>query len=697
MNESGNVSNNSNKTLLYILGGCALIMICILCLGALAIGGLVWYAYDQAETTAIDTAVPTSIAETIPSITPIPQTRETAPPEIDTPPTETNPPTTTPLPPLAITVPKTIIQSPIPAGAIANLDALYTANYPAQDYFDTAVRLGHISLAGRTVNAPAYVLGDTRTFIIDEGTITAELVAVTDHLYFWVDTHLDYPKSDITAAADRLENSYYPRLLNLFGQEWQPGIDGDPHFSILHLASDTNASELGYFSPTDEYTREMFSDSNEQELVYLLMGPLELGEDLYYGTMVHEVQHLIQWHMDANEATWLNEGLSQLAEIYMGLETADTYDYLHQPDIQLNRWEYEDDVVDAHYAGAYLYATYLWEQLGEDAIKELSRHPANGMAAVHAILQGHDPDRDLTQFTADWAAANFLDDPAAGPLYYYRNLDFSHPNFEQRTKSPELDETKELNQFGVHYIDLDFRGDATVTFAGDTVLNLIDSPPRSGEKMWLAPPMEEGDLRLTAVFDLTDLNRATLKFATWYDLEDDYDFAYLSISTDGGANWELLSPDKARPGEWGPAFSGRSDRFADNQDGWIKQSVSLNSYAGQTVMIRFDVVTDTAVNGKGFALDDISIPELSYQTDVESGPDGWQAEGFVQTGWQLPQQWSVQLIETGPNPTVTPLPLNSANQGQWPLDIGKGGGVLVITPLTPFTTDPASYWLRVQP
>ncbi|MCP4424923.1 MAG: hypothetical protein GY803_10550, partial [Chloroflexi bacterium] len=679
---------STNKTLLYIFGGCALLLFCMICLGAVALSGLAWYMYEQVET-----PVPNTPIAQIP-LTPIPPTRETAPSEIDSPPTalpptETVPPTETAptaAPTLDIAVPDEIIQSPIPANADANLDAMFTADFPAQDYFDTAVRLGHINLVGRTVNGPAYNVGDIYTFIVDEGTTDAELIAATDHIYFWVDTELDYLQSDVAAAAERLEKTYYPRLLNLFGQEWQPGIDDDPHFSILHLSGDTDASELGYFSSTDEYTREMFSDSNEQELVYLIMGPLELGEDLYYGTMVHEVQHLIQWYMDPNEATWLNEGLSQLAEIYLGFDTVDTYDYRQQPDIQLNAWEYEDDVVDAHYAGAYLYAVYLWEQLGEDAIQELSRHPANGMAAVRAILQGHDPDRDLTQFTADWAAANFLDDPAAGPRYYYRNLDFSHPDFEQRAKSPELDEVKELNQFGIHYIDLDFRGETTVAFAGDTVQNLIDSPPRSGETMWFAPSMSEVDQRLTAVFDLAALSSATLKFATWYDLEDDYDFAYLSISTDNGASWELLSPDNARPGEWGPAFNGRSDRFANSQDGWLKESISLNSYVGQTVMIRFDVTTDTAVNGKGFALDDISIPELGYHTDVESGLDGWQAEGFVQTGWQLPQRWSVQLIEDGPNPAVTSLPLNHANQGQWPLAIGKGGGVLVIAPLTAFTT-----------
>jgi hypothetical protein len=704
------LEKKQNKTVLYLFGGCLVIFICVACAAALGIGGLAYYLYTSEPVAVVptveevETAVPTpkqpSTVEILPSVPAIPAPGETPTGEE---PTATPAPradatsvaeVTIPLP--TFTTPNEIIQQPIPARAYSDLNGLLDTDYPAQDYFETANRLGKTNITARTVDTLAYEVGQTQTFYVDEGPITAVLMAAVGHTYFWVDERLDYNQAEITAAAERLMEDYYPRLNNLFGQEWQPGVDNDPHFSILHLSGDSDGSELGYFSDTDEYPRELYGESNEEELVNLIMGPLEFGKDLYYGTMVHEIQHLIQWSMDSNEATWLNEGLSQLAEIYMGLETADTYDYLRQPTIQLNSWDYEDEVIDAHYAGAYLYSVYLWEQLGEAAIQELSRHPANGMAGVRAILNGYDPARDLVQFTADWAAANYLDNPAAGPAYYYRNLDFGHPDLELRLDEANLDEIRELNQFGVHYIDLDYRGESTVTFAGDTLVNLIDSPPRSGQQMWFAPAQNDSSLQLTAAFDLNDLNTATLKFSTWYDLEEDYDFAYVSLSTDNGQTWDVLSPNGGRVGEFGRALNGRSADRNGSQDGWVKESISLNSYVGQTVMIRFEVLTDSAVTGKGLALDDISIPELGYETDVEDGSDGWQADGFLQTGWQIPQQWAVQLIEDGPNPTVTRLPLNEFNQGQWPVTIGKGGSVLVITPLTPFTADSATYWLQVK-
>jgi hypothetical protein len=254
-----------------------------------------------------------------------------------------------------------------------------------------------------------------------------------------------------------------------------------------------------------------------------------------------------------------------------------------------------------------------------------------------------------------------------------------------------------MEQFGVHYIDLgDLRGETTITFVGDTAVDLLDSPPRSGEQVWYAPGIDDTNAQLTATFDLTGVDQASLKYAVWYELEDDYDYAYVSASVDEGQTWEILLPSHYTSGEFGPAYNGRSADRDDAVDGWLKQSVNLNSYVGQIVQVRFEVLTDSGISERGFALDDIAIPELGYESDVEEGPDGWQADGFVQIGWQIPQKWSVLLIEEGPNPTVTTLALNESNQGQWTIPIGKGGGVLVIMPQTAFTSETATYWLAVE-
>ena len=117
----------------------------------------------------------------------------------------------------------------------------------------------------------------------------------------------------VSTVAQTFEDRYFAKTVQLFGDYWQPGVDNDPRISILHIRSASDG-ELGYFSDTDEYPQTVFDTSNEQEMLYISLDNLELGEELYYGTLVHEFQHMIQWHTDPSEERWLNEGLAQLAE-----------------------------------------------------------------------------------------------------------------------------------------------------------------------------------------------------------------------------------------------------------------------------------------------------------------------------------------------------------------------------------------------
>lgn len=682
------------------------------CFGGMIAAGLVSGVYlgeryiaqvEATETALAAVVVPTWTPVVLAGVTPTPVF---IPPPSTTPEPSAASPTPTPTPKpeelFDLHPPTTIDQQPILPNLSADLQTLMAADYPIHDYYESAVRLGSRNIGPRIVPAGPFQVGDTQNFYTDSGRVDAELAIVTDHIYFWVEEGLELNRTDLAEAARRVEEDYYPILTSLFGQEWLPGIDDDPHFSVLHLAEFANDDELGFFDSSDEFPRTISSTSNEQEIVYLNMDLLNEGGELYYGTLVHEIQHLIHWYVDGNETTWLDEGLAQLAETYLGLDTVDTKrDYLQNPDTQLNAWSYDDsDAVYAHYGGAYLFAVYLWEQLGDEAIKELTRHPADGLQAVQSVLAGYRPDTTLEQFIADWAAANYLNEEAAGPRYHYRSIRLGRPAVETRVNTIPHDEVNNVPQYGVDYVQLNLEGTTTISFAGDTTVPLA-VPPRSGERMWYVPGVDSLDAHLTATFDLTGLNRATFTFWTWYDLEEDWDFAYISISTDGGANWDLLAPDHLSAAQYGPALTGRSEDVSGNENGWVYQTIPLNSYVGGPVMLRIEVLTDAAIYGRGFAVDDIAIPELGYVSDLETDGGGWQAAGFSRVGWQIPQQWRVQLIQfnkaNGGGPDVANLPLNALNQGQWTVDLGNEGGVLVITALTPFTTETADYWLSIEP
>ena len=124
--------------------------------------------------------------------------------------------------------------------------------------------------------------------------------------------------------------------------------------------------------------------------------------------------------------------------------------------------------------------------------------------------------------------------------------------------------------------------------------------------------------------------------------------------------------------------------------------MSLDSFVGQEILVRFHVLADFESVGRGFALDNIAIPELGYASDVEALDSRWQAHGFVATGWLLPQRWSVQVIRHGSTPAVIPVNLDAFNQAQETITLGPEGGTMVVVPLTPFVTDAAQYWVEIS-
>ena len=61
--------------------------------------------------------------------------------------------------------------------------------------------------------------------------------------------------------------------------------------------------------------------------------------------------------------------------------------------------------------------------------------------------------------------------------------------------------------------------------------------------------------------------------------------------------------------------------------------------------MRFEYVTDDAVNRPGWLLDDLRIPAIGLADDFEQGSTGWQSEGFLLGDGRLAQEWLVQVVE----------------------------------------------------
>ena len=122
--------------------------------------------------------------------------------------------------------------------------------------------------------------------------------------------------------------------------------------------------------------------------------------------------------------------------------------------------------------------------------------------------------------------------------------------------------------------------------------------------------------------------------------------------------------------------------------------MDLTPYAGKEILLRFEYITDDAVNGPGFLLDDIAIPELNYKDNGEGGLGGWQPAGWILTDNKLTQKWLVQLVAADQE-SVQLQHMQVGSDGRGHLTL-KGADkfsrvMLLVSALAPVTTERASY------
>jgi immune inhibitor A len=600
-----------------------------------------------------------------------------------------------------------LIREPVSADDRASATALASAEVPVRDLRSLAIRLRGVRPdVPQAISdvSPDYEVGTVRSFKVHDDDsqetflVEAELRYKTEHLYMWVERGVGIEQSRLERAADTFEDQIYPVNRAFFGSEWTPGVDGDPHLSVLH-AKRIGSGVAGYYWSADEYPAEVRPDSNQMEMFYINADNANVGSAFYLGTLAHEFQHMIHWYNDRNEETWLNEGMSELASLINGFDPGGSdYSWSLRPDTQLNSWS-DDESRSAHYGGAYLFAAYLLDRFGEDLTKAVVAHPENGIASVDAALADSGTDLTFTDVFADWLVAVYLDDPGLdGGHLGYDLIDTVQPQLDIEHDRYPAERVTQVAPYGVDYIYLEGGTDLTLDFYGDTRARLLDTQPHSGEHLWYANRGDDSNMRLTRAFDLTGLSEATLRFWTWYDIEADWDYGYVMASSDNGATWQILrGPSSTDTNPNGNSYGWGYTGLSGDGPRWIEEQIDLSAYAGQQVLLRFEYITDDALNSPGWAIDDIAIPELDYQDNVESDDGGWLAEGFIRTNNFVPQGYLVQLITYGPETTVQRLSLGEDQSARWSLALSDADhGVLLVSALAPVTTEPANYYYRLE-
>jgi hypothetical protein len=234
----------------------------------------------------------------------------------------------------------------------------------------------------------------------------------------------------------------------VFGQP--PDIDhnGKVFLLLIDVRDDfvPDSSETfvaGYFDPLDQ-----LQQGNLADIIYLDTNPgLINGHTTPFtlSILAHEYQHLIHYGQDQREELWINEGLSELAPVLMGLPHRDFASYLANTNVQLDR--FDNELSD--YARCGLFFLYSWVQLGTQYIQELVQRDKTGVEGIESTLV-HYQDLSFDDLVLNWHLANYMQ--GEGELGYGGGYTIPQPLIHDRIMDfPEDNLQREVQRLGAHW------------------------------------------------------------------------------------------------------------------------------------------------------------------------------------------------------------------------------------------------------
>jgi len=138
--------------------------------------------------------------------------------------------------------------------------------------------------------------------------------------------------------------------------------------------------------------------------------------------------------------------------------------------------------------------------------------------------------------------------------------------------------------------------------------------PYAGEYYYYSGAGDELDNMMYNAFDLPA--GSTFKAMVNYQIEVDWDYAYVVASTDGGATWQYLETDHSTTTD--PNGQNFGFGITGSSGGWVELNADLP--AGN-VLVGFQYWTDANTGGFGFKVDDIEI--TGQPLDGAESDAGW--------------------------------------------------------------------------
>ena len=416
---------------------------------------------------------------------------------------------------------------------------------------------------------------------------------------------------------------------------------------------------------------------------------------LYEGVFAHEYQHLLENYEDADETTWVNEGLSDHAGAITGYfdPAAPITDlgfdshvqcflgYLNQvtpanpipdeggPENSLTLWgdqtDFESEVL-CDYGAAFSFMEYLAGRFGAGFMRDLHVGSENGLDSLAELLNGSGVSpRDVIE---NWATMVAVD-AALGDGFSLVGgdpADFSTPTLDASINwdNHQAYAGPGVPPNGSDYVRLRDAADGylgagdvgSVRFDGASKLAKLPVEwkvvKKAGRRVLYSG---KGDNLDRAIVQKVRVGDGKLEIDAAWDTEEGYDYAYVQVSTNGGKTYRSVHCSDSIRAPLGSGFEGSSN-------GFVTERCNLKKYAGQRVLLAFRYVTDPGVQLKGFWVGAVVLDGTSI-----SG-------GNSLRGWKSPTQihpvdvkgWFVRLVaidETTHEVRIGEIPLDAGFDG----------------------------------
>ena len=405
---------------------------------------------------------------------------------------------------------------------------------------------------------------------------------------------------------------------------------------------------VGYYSPSIEtyYDRNIIHlDSYDWTN--------RLGADVarpfvYESTVAHEYQHLLHDDLDADEVSFVNEGCSMYSELLCGYGVGlwGYYEqFLFTPDNSLTEWGDQGDInIIADYGAAAMFAIYLGDHFGgANFIKALAANPDNGELGVTTTLAAANPPGwDFEKVFYAWKMANLIhSNDFMGGWYNYVSIDLNDPRagklttlkinpgmgFITQSKAFQYTWTQDgyntgtylLGPYGTDYLKiqgtragqlpkLNFKFDGNDYYDPGWTVTAGPAVPGFSGNVWYSGASDLRDVSIVGTVDLTGMTKATLTFDTSYAIEEQWDFGFVQVSTDGGITWTSLENAYTRSDivlEGHPDIAANLPGFTGFGSG--NMAFDLVDYLDMEVKIAFRYMTDWGYTEKGWYVDNIAI------------------------------------------------------------------------------------------